>query len=276
MIGRHDNRNSLRLRATPTSKPTEHRRNISPSIAVAIVAHVALAAGLAAWKLPPLLRSTPVSATPVSTTISFAGLRETPSVVERDGGNRNTGGRENDAALARLESLRPTTEFKPPPLPLPEPSQKMWPVIGVEAAGEFSFTRYQPMTTPSPVFSGAITGAGAGEGSGSGVTGAGAGTGSGNGAGDGFGGANYLRSPQPRYPAVAREQGWEGTTLLRVEIQADGLVGAIQIVQSAGHRELDDAAIESVRAAQFQAARLNGTPVASWVEVPVKFRLNRE
>jgi protein TonB len=62
--------------------------------------------------------------------------------------------------------------------------------------------------------------------------------------------------------------------VLRVQIQVDGMPGAIEIVQSAGYRELDDAAIEAVRAAQFVPARRDGILVSSWVEVPVTFRLN--
>ncbi|MCX7885648.1 MAG: energy transducer TonB, partial [Verrucomicrobiae bacterium] len=84
-----------------------------------------------------------------------------------------------------------------------------------------------------------------------------------------------IRTPQPFYPPLARQNGWEGTTVLRVEIRADGTVGAIQILQSTGYKVLDDAAIEAVRAAQFQPARQNGLPITSWVEIPVTFRLNR-
>lgn len=110
-------------------------------------------------------------------------------------------------------------------------------------------------------------GTGMGEGAGEGLYGSGGsgpgGTGSGNGA------PGYLRCPQPRYPSLARQQGWEGTTVLRVEVRDDGVAGTIEVVQSAGHEVLDAAAIEAIRKARFQAVN------RLWVEVPITFRLNR-
>jgi protein TonB len=80
---------------------------------------------------------------------------------------------------------------------------------------------------------------------------------------------NYQRPPQPRYPAQARQQGWEGTAVLRVEVRADGAPGAVLVLQSSGHPVLDDAAVVAVRGARFQVGQ------TAWVEVPITFRLNR-
>jgi protein TonB len=74
---------------------------------------------------------------------------------------------------------------------------------------------------------------------------------------------------------LARQNGWEGTTLVRVEILTDGLTGMVEVVGSSGHRVLDEAAVEAVRAARFEPARLEGVPTVCWVEVPITFRLNR-
>jgi protein TonB len=279
MIGRHTNRGSLRLRSVVTPEEPEQKRNISPAIVVAIVVHAMLVTGLAAWKIPTLVRNAPRSDV-VSATVTFAGLREPiPASGGGGGGNRNAGGHGPTAPrLTVAPAPRPKLEM--PPLPQPQP--RLQPIIAVETPGPAPFSSFQPTTPPSSLFgeggpAGNGTGNGIGNGSADGVAGNGAGTGrgAGDGTGEGFGGANYVRNPQPRYPAVARQQGWEGTTVLRVEIQADGKIGVIQIVQSAGHKALDDAAIEAVRAAQFQPARHNGTPITSWVEVPVTFRLNR-
>jgi len=277
MIGRHANRGSLRLRPVATTAKPEQSRNISPAITVAIVVHIAIVAGLAAWKIP-LLVTAPRSEF-VSATVTLADLRE-PAVTGGGGGNPNAGGRGVTASLLPVTPA-PRPKLEMPPLPRPQP--RLLSVIAVETPGPAPFASFEPSTPPASVFaeggtgngSGNGTGNGVGDGSAAGVAGNGTGMGAGNGNGAGFGGANYLRSPHPQYPAIARQQGWEGTTVLRVEIQADGLIGSIQIVQSAGHKVLDDAAIESVRAAQFQPARHNGTPITSWVEVPVTFRLNR-
>jgi len=77
----------------------------------------------------------------------------------------------------------------------------------------------------------------------------------------------------PSYPAAARRLGAQGTTLLRVYVADDGRVGPIVIEQSAGHPDLDQAAIEAVRRWRFEPARKGKARVAMWVLLPVEFRL---
>ncbi|MBM3859813.1 MAG: energy transducer TonB [Verrucomicrobia bacterium] len=296
MIGHHANRGSLRLRSIAWPTRPEQRRKFSPAIGIAVVVHVLLVAGLAAWKVPQLVNA-PRSEF-VNATISFAGLRE-PAMSGGGGGragNPNAGGRSARSVRAPLLRVSPVTKssLEMPPLPQPQPQARLRPVIAVETLDAAPFTSVEPASPPASLFAEAVAveettgsgmgigngrGPGVGDGSADGVAGTGTGTGAGVGMGEGdgagFGGANYLRNPQPQYPSIARQQGWEGTTVLRVEIRANGLIGVIQIVQSTGHKVLDDAAIEAVRAARFQPARHNGTPITSWAEVPVTFRLNR-
>lgn len=78
---------------------------------------------------------------------------------------------------------------------------------------------------------------------------------------------------QPRYPASARRQGAQGTTLLRVFVAVDGRVTEVNVERTAGHAELDEAAAEAVRRWRFEPARSGDTPVAMWVLLPVEFRL---
>jgi protein TonB len=86
---------------------------------------------------------------------------------------------------------------------------------------------------------------------------------------------DYLRNPPPRYPRIARERGWRGTTLLRVEVLANGSAGYIEIAKSSGYRVLDEVSVEAVRDWKFLPATLGGRPVSSWVEVPIRFQLRR-
>jgi periplasmic protein TonB len=79
----------------------------------------------------------------------------------------------------------------------------------------------------------------------------------------------------PTYPATARRARKEGTARLLVEVLADGRVGEIRIEASAGHQDLDRAATEAVRQWRFEPARRGVEPVASWVLLPVEFRLSR-
>ena len=83
----------------------------------------------------------------------------------------------------------------------------------------------------------------------------------------------YMRNPPPTYPREARERGWEGTTVLRVEVLADGTAGKIEIAKSSGHNVLDDASVDTVRHWKFSPARSGETAIRSVVEVPITFRL---
>ena len=77
----------------------------------------------------------------------------------------------------------------------------------------------------------------------------------------------------PPYPPSARRLGIEGTTLLRVFVDANGRVSDIVVKKSAGHPDLDRAATDAVRRWQFDPARRGSDAVAMWVELPVEFHL---
>jgi TonB family protein len=85
--------------------------------------------------------------------------------------------------------------------------------------------------------------------------------------------AAYARNPLPPYPREARERGWQGTTLLRVEVLADGIAGKIEVAESSGHLILDEACTETVRGWKFSPARSGDAPIRSVVEIPISFRL---
>ena len=82
-----------------------------------------------------------------------------------------------------------------------------------------------------------------------------------------------LSNPAPRYPYRARRKGQEGRAILRVEVTASGDASAVRILRSSGHRLLDDAAVDAVRAWRFQPASRSGIPVAGLVDVPISFKL---
>lgn len=78
---------------------------------------------------------------------------------------------------------------------------------------------------------------------------------------------------RPAYPETARRAGVEGVTVLRFEVLARGQVGAVLVERSAGHQDLDRAAVEAVRRWRFEPARRRSQPVAVWVTLPVRFEL---
>jgi protein TonB len=86
-------------------------------------------------------------------------------------------------------------------------------------------------------------------------------------------GANYLKNPRPEYPGLARRQGWEGSTLLRVQVGPSGHALSVQVQRSSGRDTLDDAAKRAVAKWSFVPATQGNNPVTGWVTVPIVFRL---
>ena len=84
----------------------------------------------------------------------------------------------------------------------------------------------------------------------------------------------YNVNPKPPYPLIARRIGAQGEVLLRVLVRQDGSVATVELAQSSGFSLLDESATRTVRDNwRFIPAQLDGTPVESWVEVPIKFVL---
>jgi protein TonB len=78
---------------------------------------------------------------------------------------------------------------------------------------------------------------------------------------------------RPVYPEAARRKGLEGTTVLRVHVRDDGSVAEVVVARSAGEPSLDEAAAGAVQRWRFEPARRGGHPVAVWVTLPIRFRL---
>ena len=62
--------------------------------------------------------------------------------------------------------------------------------------------------------------------------------------------------------------------IVAAHVGVDGRCHEASIRYSSGHELLDAAARDSVRRWRFVPARRGDTPVDSWVEVPVTFRLD--
>jgi periplasmic protein TonB len=85
---------------------------------------------------------------------------------------------------------------------------------------------------------------------------------------------HYGVNPKPVYPLLARRMGAQGVVLLRVCVQPDGSVAAVELVHSSGFALLDEAATRTVSDNwRFFPARRDGVAIESWVEVPIKFVL---
>jgi protein TonB len=86
--------------------------------------------------------------------------------------------------------------------------------------------------------------------------------------------ANYGFNPKPDYPRLARNRGWEGQVLLKVQVSAEGLSDSVDIHRSSGHDILDESAALAVKKWKFIPAMRGSTPIASSVIVPIIFTLN--
>ncbi len=85
-----------------------------------------------------------------------------------------------------------------------------------------------------------------------------------------------LRNPAPRYPWVARINGWQGTVLLRAGVDPKGEAESVQVARSSGFSVLDAAALTALKQWKFLPARARGgRAVASEVEIPITFKLEK-
>jgi len=116
-------------------------------------------------------------------------------------------------------------------------------------------------------------------GPGSSGTGTGPGNGKGN-SGTGLGEhpvaltqVRYRDTPRPDYPESARQEGRQGSVLLRVLVDEQGRSKKIEINRSSGSEALDRAAAEAIKRWRFVPARHGDQPVESWIRIPIDFSL---
>jgi protein TonB len=78
---------------------------------------------------------------------------------------------------------------------------------------------------------------------------------------------------KPRYPAVARRLGLEGTVRVLIRVGVDGVVLGVTILQSSGHRILDEAAVSAIESWILQPGTLGGVAVEMEFEHEIVFTL---
>lgn len=84
-------------------------------------------------------------------------------------------------------------------------------------------------------------------------------------------------APHKQYPGVARIRGWQGTTLVEVNVGAAGKVVAARVLRTSGYEVLDRQAVDMI----YRAAPLPVLPVAAdrpgageiLVRLPIQFTL---
>ncbi len=139
-----------------------------------------------------------------------------------------------------------------------------------------------PNAKIGPYSNGPGSGGGIGSGSGGGI-GPGRGPGYGPGEGGGIGGGVYrvgggVSAPvaiykiEPEYSEEARKAKFQGTVVLSIVVDEQGLPRNFKVVKPLG-LGLDEKAIEAVQKWRFSPAKMNGKAVAVQATVEVNFRL---
>jgi len=94
----------------------------------------------------------------------------------------------------------------------------------------------------------------------------------------GCGGEGEIEQPTPlygevpiEYPIQLWDQDMEGETLLRVRVTDTGAVDSVEVVESSGWPDFDEAAVEGAWDLRFSPARRDGKRIEVWATVPVYF-----
>lgn len=83
----------------------------------------------------------------------------------------------------------------------------------------------------------------------------------------------FLHLSQPKYPDEMRKNGIEGSNIVRLLVDEKGQVKEVSILQSAGLRAFDEAAMIAAVQSTFVPGKLKGKPAPCYVSVPFKFAL---
>ena len=83
----------------------------------------------------------------------------------------------------------------------------------------------------------------------------------------------YAENPKPLYPREARNKGFQGEVVLKVEVLSNGLVGQVEVKKSSGHEILDLSALSAVKHWKFFPAKRGESTISFWVNIPIKFQL---
>ena len=82
-----------------------------------------------------------------------------------------------------------------------------------------------------------------------------------------------VKNPHPTYPLIARKKGWEGKVIIQADIDKEGNVSKIKILESSGFKVLDNVSLKTLKKWKFTPARIGNEFVNDSLRIPVKFQL---
>lgn len=83
-----------------------------------------------------------------------------------------------------------------------------------------------------------------------------------------------LRFIQPKMPVAGRKFKRGGKVLLRLIVEADGIVSQAEVLEAEPKQVFDQSAIEAARKWRFKPAVLSGKAVKVFVDVPINFKVS--
>ena len=83
------------------------------------------------------------------------------------------------------------------------------------------------------------------------------------------------RKIEPEFPLAARRLGIGGKVVVKFLVKADGNVARASIIEADPKEIFEESALEAVKEWQFNPGRFHGEAVATWVVLPIQFRLTR-
>ena len=83
-----------------------------------------------------------------------------------------------------------------------------------------------------------------------------------------------LRFIQPKMPVAGRKFKSGGKVLLRLIVEADGMVSQARVLEAKPEKIFDMSAIKAARKWRFKPAILSGVAVKVFVDVPIHFKVN--
>ncbi|WP_372942112.1 energy transducer TonB [Shewanella sp.] len=83
-----------------------------------------------------------------------------------------------------------------------------------------------------------------------------------------------LKYIQPQMPIAGRKYKDGGRVLLRLIVEANGLVSQVNVLESNPEKIFDESATQAARKWRFKPAILSGEAVKVFVDVPINFKVN--
>ena len=82
-----------------------------------------------------------------------------------------------------------------------------------------------------------------------------------------------VHNPSPEYPEMAVFLGYQGSSVIRIKVSAQGLSTGVEIVRSSGHKILDESAAKALRLWRFTPSKHGTGPMSDSVIISVDYVL---